>query len=199
MQQRRTNAERHAQTRAALLSAAREIFAGAGFADAATEAIVRQAAVTRGALYYHFRDKAGLFEAVFEETAGEIVAVVSAEAEGQPSAFEGLTAGCCAYVDACLGPDIRQIYLIDGPAVLGWARWREIDARHSVGSLREGIAAVLDDAPQPGLSAEVLTVLVSGALNEAVLWLAEAEPSPTARDNLYRGIRTLLGRLFAPQ
>ncbi len=199
MQQRRTNAERHAQTRAALLSAAREIFAGAGFADAATEAIVRQAAVTRGALYYHFRDKAGLFEAVFEETAGEIVAVVSAEAEGEPTAFEGLAAGCRAYVDACLGPDIRQIYLIDGPAVLGWTRWREIDARHSVGSLREGITAVLDEAPQPPLSAEVLTVLVSGALNEAVLWLAEAEPSPTAHDNLYRGIRTLLERLFAPQ
>ena len=199
MQQRRTNAERHAQTRAALLSAAQDLFAGTGFADAATEAVVRQAAVTRGALYYHFRDKAGLFEAVFEEAARRIVAAVLAEAVGQSTAFEGLAAGCRAYVDACLEPDIRQIYLIDGPAVLGWGRWREIDGRHSGGSLKEGITAVLGDAPQPSLSAEVLTVLVSGALNEAVLWLAEAEPSTAARDDLYRGIRTLLERLFTPR
>lgn len=51
---RRTQAERAAGTREALVAAARPLFASLGFADASLETIVRNAGVTRGALYHHF-------------------------------------------------------------------------------------------------------------------------------------------------
>lgn len=67
---RRTQAERAAGTREALVAAARPLFASLGFTEASLETIVRDAGVTRGALYHHFADKTELFAAVFEQVEG---------------------------------------------------------------------------------------------------------------------------------
>src|SRR5918997_2783844 len=69
---RRSQAERRAATRRALLDAARELFAERGYHGAAAEEIVRRAGVTRGAMYHHFGDKRGLFRAVVEEIETEV-------------------------------------------------------------------------------------------------------------------------------
>lgn len=66
---------------------------------------------------------------------------------------------------------------IDAPSVLGWRRWREIDAAHSMGSLRAGLEACLAAKPTRHVSATALTHLVSGALNEAVLAIGEGAVS----------------------
>ena len=71
MAERRTQAERRAATRAALLSAARPLFAERGYEAVSSEEIVAAAGVTRGALYHHFDGKRGLFAAVFEEVESE--------------------------------------------------------------------------------------------------------------------------------
>ena len=68
MDARRTNAERSEETRAVLMAAAHELFTERGYADTPAESIVERARVTGGALYYHFKDKAGLFRAVHRET-----------------------------------------------------------------------------------------------------------------------------------
>src|SRR5690348_16872959 len=53
----RTQAERTARTRAALIGAARALFAERGYAGAGREEIVERAGVTRGAMYHHFASK----------------------------------------------------------------------------------------------------------------------------------------------
>ena len=63
---RRSQAERRAATRGALLGAARELFAAEGYSGVSTEALVRRAGVTRGALYHHFPDKRDLFRALVD-------------------------------------------------------------------------------------------------------------------------------------
>ena len=60
-----SNAAQSAQTQRALRAAARALFAERGYAATPTEAIVARAGVTRGALHYHFQNKAGLFSAVY--------------------------------------------------------------------------------------------------------------------------------------
>ena len=65
-------AEHAADTRGALIAAARRLFARDGFDGTGTEQIVAEARVTRGALYHHFRDKADLFRAVMAQAAGDV-------------------------------------------------------------------------------------------------------------------------------
>src|SRR3954452_25556092 len=67
MSARRTQAERSDATRAALVAAARALFARDGYAGVGTEEIVRAAGVTRGALYHHFGGKEALLETVYEQ------------------------------------------------------------------------------------------------------------------------------------
>lgn len=193
----RTQAERLAATRAALLREARILFAAQGYEAAATEEIVKRAKVTRGALYHHFAAKRDLFEAVFAEVARQIAETIDKMAVPVSDPLDGLIEGTRAFLDACLDPAVRRIYLIDAPAVLGWHRWREIDAPHGVRSLREGLAAVLAARPTAGLALEPLTFVLSGAFNEAALWVAEARDEKTARRDMDRALATLIQRLFA--
>ena len=63
---RRTKAECEA-TRNALLDAAEAVFLEQGVSRTSLEQIARHAGMTRGALYWHFKDKDALFEAVREQ------------------------------------------------------------------------------------------------------------------------------------
>lgn len=60
---RRTK-EESARTRARLIDAARSEFGLHGYTRTSLEQIARRAGVTRGALYFHFRDKSDLFRAM---------------------------------------------------------------------------------------------------------------------------------------
>ena len=193
----RTQVERLAATRAALLKAARTIFAEQGYANAATEEIVRRAKVTRGALYHHFEDKRALFDAVASDVAREIAEKIDAMTP-MDDPLKALIVGTGAFLDACLDPAVRRIYLIDAPAVLGWHRWREIDAPHGVRSLREGVTAMLAQRPDDALAIEPTTFLLAGAFNEAALWVAEAKDEKTARRAMDRSLAALIERLFVP-
>jgi len=196
MSRPRTQAERLAATRGALLAAARMLFAEQGYEAAATEEIVRRAQVTRGALYHHFADKRALFDAVASEVAREIAQRIEA-ATPMTDPLQALLAGSMAFLDACLDPAARRIYLVDAPSVLGWHRWREIDAPHGVRSLREGVRTMLAGRTNEALAVEPTTFLLSGALNEAALWIAEAADEKAARRDMERTVRILIERLFA--
>jgi AcrR family transcriptional regulator len=197
MSRPRTQADRLAATRAALLKAARTIFAEQGYAAAATEEIVRRAKVTRGALYHHFEDKRALFDAVASDVAREIAEKIDAMTP-MDDPLKALIVGTGAFLDACLDPAVRRIYLIDAPAVLGWHRWREIDAPHGVRSLREGVTAMLAQRSDDALAVEPTTFLLAGAFNEAALWIAEAKDEKAARRAMDRALAALIERLFVP-
>lgn len=199
-EKRQSKAEKHAATRAALLGIARALFAANGYGGTGTEDVVGQAGVTRGALYYHFADKRALFEAVVEQEARTVLAAIDRAAGSAQSPLDALVKGSAAFLDACLEPGTRRIYLLDAPSVIGWQKWREIDGRYGSGSLRLGIDAALAELPKPRqLSAEALTTLLTGAMNEAALWLAEAKDRTSARKAADAALNRILTLLFAPE
>ncbi len=177
----RTQAERSETTRAALLDAARRLFAERGYAAVGTEEIVRSAGVTRGALYHHFDGKRELLAAVYEQMEEEIAARLGDSVTPGAGALETLEAGAEMFLDHCLEPEVQQIVLLDAPAVLGWERWREIGARYGLG-LIEGLLAVgmqqgeIRDQPLQPLAHALL-----GALDEVAMFVARAEDPVAAR------------------
>jgi AcrR family transcriptional regulator len=180
---RRTQAERAAETREALIAAARPLFAEHGFGEVALETIVRAAGVTRGALYHHFADKTELFAAVFERVEGEVAARMGEEiaVTGQTDPLEIMRLGAGFWLDACSEPEVQRIVLVDAPAVLGSSRWSEIGNRYNIGLVRDLLASAVDTGripPQP-IEATALTIL--GAMREATLYIARAEEHDQAR------------------
>src|SRR4051794_11490077 len=131
--------ERATATRERLLRAARELFAERGYAEVGTEELVRRAEVTRGALYHHFKDKRDLFRAVHEQMEEELAGKIGSKLAGIDDPEELLRVGIGSFLDSVTDPAVMRITLRDAPAVLGWAEWREIDAKYGLGLITAGL------------------------------------------------------------
>ena len=179
--QRRTQAERRDATRAQLLVAGRRLFAEVGYDDVAAEQIVVEAGVTRGALYHHFDGKAGLFEAVFVEIERELIAQFPVADLTGADPLATLRAGIGRFLDLTLEAGVQRITLIDGPAVLGWSRWQEIEAEHGLGLIRAGLDAAVEAGQLRPLPTADLANALLGALIETALSVARADDRTAAR------------------
>ncbi|GGZ61171.1 TetR family transcriptional regulator [Streptomyces inusitatus] len=189
-----TRAQQRERTRRTLLDVSRELFASQGYAAVGLAEIVEAADVTKGALYHHFASKAALFRAVLTEVQEEVGERVAAAAEERKDPWERLAAGCQEFITAATHPDIQRIMLIDGPAVLGWHEWRAMDESSSARHLAEELGDLVERgviAPQPVIP---LAHLLSGAMNEAALWLA-ASGSPDDLADTRAALSRMLGAL----
>ncbi|TDC80210.1 TetR/AcrR family transcriptional regulator [Streptomyces hainanensis] len=168
-----TRAEQRAATRRALLAEGRRRFAEDGYHDVVFAEVAHAVGVTKGAAYHHFDSKAGLFRAVVAEVQQELGERVAATADRQDDLWERLRAGCRAFLAAGADPAVRRILLVDAPTVLGWQEWRAMDDAASVRHLVDALADLVDAGVVAEQPVEPLARLLSGALNEAALWLAE--------------------------
>ena len=190
-----TKAQQREATSARLIEVACEVFTRDGYAHASTEEIVRLAGVTRGALYHHFMSKEGLFQAVLgfvQQQVGLRIEAVIGETE---DVWEQLMTGSIAFLEASVDPQVQQIMLIDAPSVLGWSLWREMDAQYSMKSLREALSDLIAQGQLPQLPLHALTHLLSGAMNEAALWIAQSEDSENALAEATHALKYLLTSL----
>jgi AcrR family transcriptional regulator len=176
---------------------ARDLFAERGYAAVGTEEIVARANVTRGALYHHFADKKDLFRAVHEELEQELVASIGEQIAGIEDPWELVVTGVRAFLDACTDPALRQIALIDAPAVLGWEEWREIDARYGLGLVSFALRNAMDRGVFREAEVTPLAHLLLGAMTEAAMMVANASDPEAARSGaeaallaLAEGLRT---------
>ena len=176
--ERRSQADRRAETRALLLGAARELFASKGFAETGTPEIAAAAGLTRGALYHHFADKTALFAAVVEvEHAAVAASIEAAGAENPRDPVVALLAGSRAFFDAMADPGRRRIMLVDAPSVLSREALDEIDSRHGGETLVCGLRDAIDAGMIKRVPVEPLAKLFGALFDRAALAPPEQRPA----------------------
>jgi AcrR family transcriptional regulator len=198
MEVKRTQAQRSAATQAALVAAARPLFAEHGYAAISTDQIARAAGVTRGALYHQFSGKEELFAAVVEQIEEEIAARIGADiAAAAPTDTEAMIrANIDAFLAACAEPEVHRIALIEAPAALGWERWREICFRYGVGNVEMALQALMDAGLVADQPVRPLAHVVAGALDEAALYAARAKDREVATRDVREALIALVTGLL---
>jgi AcrR family transcriptional regulator len=174
-----TQAERRETTRDAIVTKAVKLFGRRGFSATTIDEIATAAGVAKGAVYHHFPNKTAIFEAVLEQTSTELAAALASAARTAPDVLAMLARGTEGYFDACSKGPVGRIILKDGPAVLGWARWREIDEAHFGQTIPQALTIAMSQGlidPQP---IGPLSRLLLGAVTEAAAACA-ASPDPAA-------------------
>jgi AcrR family transcriptional regulator len=187
---KRLSAVHAAETRAELLRVARELFAERGYHGTSIDEIVERSRTSKGALYHHFRSKEELFRSVVDEVVAGLMGQLNSrdlqrQRRGDPRQFWGsLPTQQIAYlVAASADSTFRQVVLIDGPAVLGWTTWREIQETLFVEPVRAWFSASIDHGLIKPHPVAVLARLYLAAMNEAVMMIAHSDdPDATRRE-----------------
>ncbi|MCW4149189.1 TetR family transcriptional regulator [Halomonas sp. 18H] len=106
---RRTKAEAEA-TRVALLDAAEAVFFEKGVACTSLEQIARHAGLTRGAVYWHFRNKSDLFRAVLDRVRMPFEELVAESAAPDASPLDAIRLGCQRGFHQLEQPQHRRVH-----------------------------------------------------------------------------------------
>ncbi|MCL5426517.1 MAG: TetR family transcriptional regulator [Gammaproteobacteria bacterium] len=110
---RKTKAEA-AATREALLTAAEEVFFAKGVARTSLEQIARHAGLTRGAVYWHFKNKGDLFMALVEQVRMPFQSLMEEvnKADTEISPLESIRLACHAGLVRLEQPSYQRILSI---------------------------------------------------------------------------------------
>jgi AcrR family transcriptional regulator len=190
--------ERGQDTRLRLVAVATALFSELGYEATSVEAVLRDSEVSRGALYHHFASKEALFEAVLEAVEVEIAAATTAASRGIVDPAEALRVGCETFLALAQTGKVRQIVLIDAPGVLGWQKWREIEARHGFGLLKAALEAMAKRGLLRRDLVDVFAHILLAALIEVALMIARAEDGAKALQSGRAALRQLTDKLLAP-
>jgi AcrR family transcriptional regulator len=195
---RRTQEERSAATRDALISAARRLWGQRGYAEVGTPEIATAAGVTRGAMYHQFADKAALFSEVVEAVEQDVMARMATivAASGGTSPADAIRAAVDAWLEVSGDPEVRQLILLDAPSVLGWAGFRDVAQRYSLGMTEQLLTEAIKAGQLARQPVRSLAHVLIGALDEAAMVIATADdPKRTRRETaqvLHRLIDAML-------
>jgi AcrR family transcriptional regulator len=195
---RRTQEERSAATRDALISAARKLWGRRGYAEVGTPEIATAAGVTRGAMYHQFADKATLFAEVVEVVEQDVMArMATLVAEsGATTPADAIRAAVDAWLDVSGDPEVRQLILLDAPSVLGWAAFRDVAQRYSLGMTEQLLIEAIKAGQLADQPVRALAHVLIGALDEAAMAIATADDPKRARREIGEVLHRLIGAML---
>ena len=190
------NVERGRATRAHLVEVATRLFAEHGYDGTSIETVQASAGVSRGSLYHHFPGKEALFWAVLEEVGARITRQGEDIARDAPDPVAMLRAGALAWIRMAGDPVVRQIMLIDAPAVLGWQRWRERDEANTLGAVRAAPTTAAAQGVLDPRHVDAFAHALLAMVNELALVIARADRPADALADTESALHELLDRLL---
>ncbi len=159
--------EYSASTKRALVEVATELFTERGYAGTSLDEIVAGARVTKGALYHHFSGKQALFEAVFEAVEEEATQRIRKAVRTSEDPWDKAISGLRAFLGEVRRPDYRRVVIQEGPAVLGYERFREQEERSTFGIVQEIVSSVLASYELEPSMVETFSRVFFGAMSAA--------------------------------
>ncbi|MCI3132335.1 TetR/AcrR family transcriptional regulator [Phenylobacterium aquaticum] len=178
-----------------LVVQARRLFAERGYAEVSVDEVAAAAGLTKGAVYYQFKDKADLFRAACEAVMQDVVRHVDAAGRGSgvPRLEELITGGQRMF-DAYGSNEAHRLLLIDGPSVLGFGPWLALQEPIGACLVADGLKHYAIAGMVPANQIDALSHLLFGAFIQGVLRIAS---SPAAeRDQTEREVREATGTLL---
>jgi AcrR family transcriptional regulator len=139
--------EYSSSTQRALIEVATELFTEQGYAGTSLDAIVAGARVTKGALYHHFSGKQAVFEAVFSRVEADAATRIRAALRNVRDPWEKALAGLRSFLEVGQEPTYQRVVIQEGPAILGYERFREQEERSSFAIVQDIVRSVLAAAP----------------------------------------------------
>jgi AcrR family transcriptional regulator len=191
-------AQQVAQTRDSLVGAGRELFGQKGFRQTSVEDLARAARVTTGALHHHFPTQTALFVPHLDLPQTALIALSLAAAQEATDDLDVLARGFEAFLDAVLEPEFQRILILDGPAVLGPARYTELDERYAFAVIVAGLRAATEAGSLHVDDPEIVTRLLLGALTRGAMLIANSPDPVGTRHAVALSMRTLLSGFIAP-
>ncbi len=168
---------RKAAARERIVSAARELVAGGGYAAASVAAVAQRADVATGTVYRHFPSKAELFAEVFRSASQhEVDAVLTATAEVHGGAAERIAAAVEAFARRALRGRRLAWALIAEPVDPAVEAERLVFRR----AYRDAFAAVIAAGVKSGELPEQDPVFSAAAMVGAIGEALVGPVSPTA-------------------
>lgn len=192
---RRTQAERTEATVAALVVAARELFATNGYEGTSLDAVAAQAQVTKGAVYHHFTGKRQLFEAVFTREIDRMAVPLLEAYRAKRDPWDAFRASCRVFLDVCLEPGTQRIVLLDAFTALGWEEMRRLETP-LLAMMEAGITRAVDAGRIAKRPAGPLAHFLFGALCETAMIVARADDQQAAHRQAVTEIRRILDGLM---
>ena len=187
--------EYSASTKRALVEVATELFTAQGYAGTSLDEIVAGARVTKGALYHHFSGKQALFEAVFVRVEDDASASISRAVRGTKDPWEKATAGLRAFLDVLQQPAYRRLVIQEGPAVLGYEKYREQEERSTYGIVQDIVSSVLASYELEKSMVETFSRVFFGAMSAAGSAVSSAEDTQQASAEVEAAIAFILAGL----
>ena len=183
-----------ASTRRALIDMGEELFTEHGYAATSLDTIVAGAQVTKGALYHHFSGKQALFEAVFERVEARAAKEVTDAVEGHRDPWEKALAGLRSFLEVVQQPAYRRIVILEGPAVLGWTRFREQAERSTFATVLDIVSSVLraGELELDDDMADTFSRIFFGAMSSAGEWVSTSEDPNAAAARVEAAIGFIL-------
>ena len=188
-------------SRARLLAAGKELFASAGYEQASTAAIARAAGTSESQLVRYFDGKAGLLEAIFNESWRPLNEQIQTVVAASPQAREAVLS-CLSAVTKAFGvdPELAFLFLFEGRRPRG----PEHDIALSKGYLQfaELMRSLVrrgqqDGSFSPDLSAAAIAAAMMGGVEGMIRERLLAERSGRTRPFSDRDIRRVLDCLLA--
>jgi AcrR family transcriptional regulator len=184
-----------AQTRAAILAAAKDLFVARGFDDTAISDIGAAAQASKGTVYHHFTDKQEIFAEVFATLQSAIMRVALDAMAGEGNRWDRLERVTQSFLRSYVADNAARAILRQALGVLGWDRVRELDEATALPVIRAALEQFIADGEIEPVSVEAAAQVIFHLYCNAVLIITASDDPEGLSGDVETIVVAMLGGL----